>query len=161
MNYKVKALCAAAVFALPGAAHAEAIAVALSAAMQPVYITGSTTVDITGDVTLPALDLDGTAYVCGFGVCIPTGPVDGTTTGGEVVPIDATGTVTFAEYDGNRLSAISVAAASGRTAVASTAANNAGSTAANSGATDSRRATLSASSHSWGGEAYTSRVNIR
>lgn len=158
MNYKVKALCAAAVLALPGASYAadEAMAVALSAAMQPVYVVGEYPITVTGEVEIPALEVDGHTVLGPWQIL----PLDGETVP-DTVQVTSTGMLHLNEYDGNRLSSISVAAAAGRTAAASAAANNNGSTAANSGATMIWDATVNASSHSWGGEAYTSRVNIR
>lgn len=159
MKLSLKALCAAAVLVAPGAASAEAVAVALGASFKQVDITTQVNGSFEGTVDIPALVVTGNTNP----FTIPfVGPVSIGVTG-ETAADQGTVSGSYESTttsSSNELASISVAAAAGRNAVASAVANRHGSTGANSGASDSRSVRIAAEVDA-GWTQYSSEVNIR
>lgn len=159
----LKVIAAAAFTLAPAVASADAIAVAMGAQFQHVQRTTTFTTTHEGAITIPELTVEsngnvgvdlgwlGTYDVSVTGLMGSTEPAEGTYSGSTTHSI----TATRAE-----LTSVSVAAAAGRSAVASASTNAWGSTTANAGASDARGASLTASGTSRFG-AYASEVNVR
>ena len=151
----------AGVFVLtPAVVSADAIAVAMGAQFQHTAYTLTFDATHSGSVEIPAQSVSGNIYSPGY-IFNPvvTGTFSGTTQGATATY----GGESHVEYTVVRpeLTSISIAAAAGRSAVASAATNARGSTTANAGASEARGAVLNASSESDRRGSYSSEVNVR
>lgn len=158
----LKVIAAAAFTLAPAVASADAIAVAMGAQFQHVQRTTTFTTSHEGTITIPELAVNSSGQisftVLGRTVDIPVNNLVGSTTAAEGT---YNGSTTHSvKATRAELTSVSVAAAAGRSAVASASTNAWGSTTANAGASDARGATLTASGTSRFG-AYASEVNVR
>ncbi|PZX03809.1 hypothetical protein [Celeribacter halophilus] len=156
MTYKITALSAVAALLIPASVLAQdAVAVAMGASFTTVSMTETFTTDDV-DITIPGQDLqDGTAFIT-----TPFGPVSLPVTGhtdDQVVTVP--GQDTTITTDERVLSSISVAAASGDYAAASSTANSAA-TGANSGSSMVPGTVITATTEPTPGGAFTSSVMV-
>ena len=156
MTYKITALSAVAALLIPASVLAQdAVAVAMGASFTTVSMTETFTTDDV-DITIPGQALqDGTALIS-----TPFGPVLLPVTGhteDQVVTVQ--GQDTTITTDERVLSSISVAAASGDYAAASSTANSAA-TGANSGSSMVPGTVITATTEPTPGGAFTSSVMV-
>ncbi|MEG3663248.1 hypothetical protein [Celeribacter halophilus] len=158
MTYKITALSAVAALLIPASVLAQdAVAVAMGASFTTVSMTETFTTDDV-DITIPGQDLqDGTGsitipYVGSFPLTNVTGHTDD-----QVVTVP--GQDTTITTDERVLSSISVAAASGDYAAASSTANSAA-TGANSGSSMVPGTVITATTEPTPGGAFTSSVMV-
>lgn len=157
MTYKITALSAVAALLIPASVLAQdAVAVAMGASFTTVSMTETFTTDDV-DITIPGQDLqDGTGSVTILGTDIPLTSVTGHT---EDQVVTVPGQDTTITTDERVLSSISVAAASGDYAAASSTANSAA-TGANSGSSMVPGTVITATIEPTPGGAFTSSVMV-
>jgi hypothetical protein len=157
MTYKITALSAVAALLIPASVLAQdAVAVAMGASFTTVSMTETFTTDDV-DITIPGQDLqDGTGSVTIFGHDIQLTSVTGHT---EDQVVTVPGQDTTITTDERVLSSISVAAASGDYAAASSTANSAA-TGANSGSSMVPGTVITATTEPTPGGAFTSSVMV-
>ena len=157
MTYKITALSAVAALLIPASVLAQdAVAVAMGASFTTVSMTETFTTDDV-DITIPGQDLqDGTGSVTIFGTDISLTSVTGHT---EDQVVTVPGQDTTITTDERVLSSISVAAASGDYAAASSTANSAA-TGANSGSSMVPGTVITATTEPTPGGAFTSSVMV-